>query len=172
MKLETFITNFMTDGSKDKYVKSIIKSDYIPYATKCSDCERIIRSCHYTTVDDRQRFVMNSPAQAMMFALVLVDRYTKIDIEYSADEYDELQKSGALGMIVSEIPEAEYQEYSTVLSMSIDDCVMKETNLASRFDDIEQAVRTVSGEYLEVLSSVIGVEEQNGNVLEGTSEGI
>ena len=43
MKLETFITNYMTDGNREKYVKGIVKTEYVPYTEKCADCERIIQ---------------------------------------------------------------------------------------------------------------------------------
>ena len=161
MKLDTFITNYMTDGSKDKYIKSIIKSDYVAYATKCSDCERIVRSCHYIDVDGNRRFSMNSPAQAMMFALLLVDRYTKIDIEYSVDVFDELQKCGALGMIVGMIPEAEHQEYSAIMNMTIDDVVMRETSVAFRLDDLIQAAFSIVDSYAKEIERLVGQENNN-----------
>ena len=147
MKLETFITNFNTDGNKEKYVKSVIKKDYIPYVEKCNDCQRIVRACHYKDVAGERRFSMNSPAQAMMFALLLVDRYAKIDIEYSAETYDELQKCGGLGMIIAAIPEAEYQEYSTLMHMAEDDMVVAETNVAARLDDLRQLLGLVFAAY-------------------------
>ena len=153
MKLETFITNFNTDGSKEKYVKSIVKKDYVPYVEKCDDCQRIVRACHYKDVAGERRFAMNSPAQAMMFALLLVDRYTKIDIEYSAATYDELQRCEALGMIVAAIPEAEYQEYSTLMHMVEDDAVMAETNVAARVDDMKQSFSILLSSYLETIEN-------------------
>lgn len=171
MKLETFITNYMTDGSKDKYIKSVIRPDYVSYSKKCSDCERIILSCHYQDIDGKRRFVINSPAQAMMFSLLLVDRYTKIDVEYTVDTYDELQKSGALGMIVSALPEAEYQEYSTIMHMFEDDLIMKETCVASRMDDLKQAVSSFVSLYLDAMSEVAKGGDNNGDILEGTTEG-
>lgn len=171
MKLETFITNFMTDGSKDKYVKSVVNGDYVPYVDKCNDCDRILRSCHYKDVDGVRRFVMNSPAQAMMFVLVLVDRYTKIDVEFSADTYDQLQKCGALGLIISSIPEGERQEYSAVLSMAEDDLVMTETNVGLRLDDIKQAVASFANSYMSAIAAAVETEENNGDVLEGATEG-
>ena len=159
MKLETFVTSFATDGSKEKYVKSHMKNEYVPYVTKCGDCERIVRSCHYKDVDGKMRFSMNSSAQAMMFALLLVDRYTKIDVEYGPEVYDELQKCGALGMIISAIPEAEYQEYSTLMHMAVDDIVMSETDVAAKLSDLLQAMGAV------LVASVDGLnqlEEENG----------
>lgn len=153
MKLETFITNFMTDGNKEKYVKGVIKKDYIPYVEKCNDCQRIVRACHYKDVAGERRFAMNSPAQAMMFALLLVDRYTKIDIEYNAETYDELQKCEALGMIVAAIPDAEYQEYSTLMHMVEDDLITAETNVAAKLEDFKQAVGTLLLSYSEVVNN-------------------
>lgn len=154
MKLETFITNFNTDGNKEKYAKSVIKKDYIQYVEKCSDCQRIVRACHYKDVAGERRFAMNSSAQAMMFALLLVDRYTKIDIEYNTETYDELQKCGALGMIVALIPEAEYQEYSTLMHMAVDDVIMAETNVAARLDDLKQAIDLIAESYNLALKQI------------------
>ena len=171
MKLETFITNYMTDGSKDKYIKSVIRPDYVSYSKKCSDCERIILSCHYQDIDGKRRFVINSPAQAMMFSLLLVDRYTKIDVEYTVDTYDELQKSGALGMIVSALPEAEYQEYSTIMHMFEDDLIMKETCVASRMDDMKQAMFTFVSSYLDTINEAVEGGVDRGDVLERVAEG-
>lgn len=171
MKLETFITNFMTDGSKEKYVKSVVANEYVSYVDKCNDCERILRSCHYKDVDGVVRFVMNSPAQAMMFALVLVDRYTKIDVEFGVDTYDQLQKCGALGMIISAIPNGEYQEYSAILHMAEDDLIMTETNVGLRLDDIKQAVASFADSYMNAIAAAVETEENNGDVLEGTTEG-
>ena len=162
MKLETFITNYMTDGSKEKYVKSVIKKDYVPYTEKCSDCERIARSCHYGEMDGKRRFAINSPAQAMMFALVLVDRYTKIDVEYGTDAYDELQKCGALGMLIAAMPEPEYQEYSTIMHMIEEDLIMSETSVASRLDDLIQAANSVLAATVEGLDRAIAQGGENG----------
>lgn len=154
MKFETFITNFNTDGNKEKYVKGIIKKDYVPYIEKCDDCQRIVRACHYKDVAGERRFAMNSSAQAMMFALLLVDRYTKIDIEYGAETYDELQKCGGLGMIIAAIPEAEYQEYSTLMHMAEDDMVVAETNVAAKLEDIKQALGSVLDVYAKAISEL------------------
>ena len=171
MKLETFITNYMTDGSKDKYVKGVMRADYIPYAEKCSDCQRIANVCHYKDIDGVRRFSMNSPARAMMFALVLVQKYTKIDIEFNADTYDELQKCGALGAIVGLIPDAEYQEYNTVMHMVEDDAVMTETNVSLRLDDLKQAIVSFGTSYIDAVMSYGGAAGNDGDILEGTSEG-
>lgn len=150
MKLERFVTNFSTSGNnKEKYVKDHIRSDYVSYADKVSDCERIVRACHYHDVDEKRRFRLNSPASAMMFTLVLVGRYTNIDLEYNVAEYDELQKCGALKVIISAIPEAEYQEYSAVMRMTEDDTVATETNVAARLDDMAQTINRAISVYSE-----------------------
>ena len=163
MKLETFVTNYVTDGSPEKYIKSHIVKDYVSYVTKCDDCERIARSCHYKDVDGKRRFSTNTPAKAMMFVLLLVDRYTKIDVEYSVEAYDALQKCGAVEAIMSAIPENELQEYSAIMRMVEDDLMLEETNVAARMDDFKQAVFAM----LDV--SMRAYEElENETVLEAT----
>lgn len=153
MKLDRFLTNFNTSGAgKEKYIKEHIKKDYVSYADKISDCERIARACHYHEVDGKSRFRLNSPASAMMFALVMVGRYTNIELEYSIDEYDELQKCGALGMIIGAIPEMEYDEYSTVMHMVEEDFVFAETDVASKMEDLKNAIGIVLASYVKALS--------------------
>lgn len=169
MKLDTFITHFHTDGDRAKTVKSVINNDYVPYTEKISDCTRIVNSCHYVDVDGKRRYKRNSPAAAMMFALVLVDRYTKIDVEYGTETYDELQKSGALGMIVAAIPEAEYQEYSTVMHMVDDDVVDAEGSIAARMDDLKQAIDSAMNAYFSMIDNVSAVNN-DGDLLETTAD--
>lgn len=165
MKLETFITNFNTDGSKEKCVKGIMRSEYVPYTTKCGDCMRILDACHYKEVDGKRRFSMNSPAQAMLFALNLIMRYTKIEFDPSVNAYDDLCSCGALKMIVDQIPAAESQEYSAIMRMCEDDLVAKETDLASRFDDFRQAISRFVDVYADQLmaAALSAAEEEESH---------
>lgn len=162
MKLEIFTTKFNTDGNREKLIKSVMKKDYVPYITKCTDCERIIKACHYKDIAGVLRFNMNSPAQAMLFALQLVSRYTTIEFDMDSVTYDELQKCGALKMIIESIPVSEYQEYNTIMNMRIDDAITNETDVAAKLEDIKQAISAVYDSYINAIGqSASGDDSEN-----------
>jgi hypothetical protein len=74
-------------------------------------------------------------------------------------------------MIISAIPNGEYQEYSAILHMAEDDLIMTETNVGLRLDDIKQAVASFADSYMSAIAAAVETEENNGNVLEGATEG-
>ena len=160
MKIDTFVKNFKVEQTRNEYLSKTIKREYVPYVTKVADCERIARSCNHIEVAGKRKYNVNSPAQAMMFILLLLSRYTNIDISYNAEDYDKLQSIGAIKAIIEMIPAGEYQEYSTVMRMVNEDMAVNENSLTLRFDDFKESIVMAVNRYLE------GIEAAANDVLE------
>lgn len=89
MTVKEFYEKYNLSENKDECIQAIYKEEYIPFETKVSDCNRIMKSTSYTNTDPNM-YKQNSASRRMLFILTLVDRYTDIDIDYTnaLEEYN------------------------------------------------------------------------------------
>ena len=135
MKLDLFIKEYKKAADKDKFLKSHIVNTYVNYERKTALCENIVNASMYTTENNQKHFRQNSPVKNELTLLSLVTEYTDIEIGDTGEEmlaaFNELNKEGVFGGIISNIPETEYVEFTTLLDMVTDDFLANERDLIS-----------------------------------------
>ena len=89
MTVKEFIEQYNEVKDKETYIKSLYKKEYVPFETKVSDCERIVKATSYTNTEPNM-FKQNTSSRNMLFILTLVDRYTDIDVDFgnALEEYN------------------------------------------------------------------------------------
>ena len=128
ISVEMFCKSFKSlSKGKDKMLEDFINKhvgvDYIPFTQKDALCTHIVESTCYIKDGDKKFIKFNSTGRYIFFVMKLIDLYT--DIEIGTDrldlQYDELNKVGAIGVLLKAIPKGEYNEFSSVLKMKLDD---------------------------------------------------
>lgn len=129
ISVEMFCKNYKANlKAKDKtfedFINKHITTQYIDFVEKNVYCDKIIESCCYINNDDDDRKIIkiNSTQRYLFFIMKLISLYT--DIEFGDEivtAYDELNKIGAINVLIAAIPESEYTEFSTILNMKMDD---------------------------------------------------
>lgn len=113
------------DSAMETFIKKHVVVDYIDFMQKDVVCTSIIKTTCYVKSGDKDIVKINSIGRYMLFIMNLIKLYTDIDIEFKDDitiqQYDKLNKVGAINTIISAIPESEYSEFSTILNMKMDD---------------------------------------------------
>lgn len=146
MKVNEFIEGYLKSETKDKYVISHIKNNYISYLSKVSECNQIIKSTCYTNTEPKV-FSRNRPNQNMLFVCRMIALYTDIELTFGdnllVEEFDNLNKLGLIDMIVSNIYEKEYSEFEFIMDMCIEDVYDNERSMASIIDTIKVLFSTV-----------------------------
>ena len=144
-----------TIESKEIFIKSVMNEHYIPYEEKVAVCENIVNNTYYKNVDRNcvsvKKLHINSPAQHMLFGLQLVKQYTNIDVDLkkSLEEFNLLNKSGVMNIVLTLIPETEFKEFEMLLGMICNDVMCNEyetrafiSNQVERFGELTGAVLT------------------------------
>ena len=127
------------DDAKEKTCKDRIKTTYIPILTKIAECSHLI---DITTemkndADGTVIFKLNTPGRYIGFSIKLISLYTDLEINEGLalyEDFDELNKCGALDMLLSCIPQHEYKEFNTLLSMSLEDYMSNNRDLTEYID--------------------------------------
>ena len=137
MKTKEFVEKFnklTNEENKGKLVKSIVKTDYLPFVEKCNVCQRIVKATYYHKGEDGVvRLHIDSASNYMLYCLCIVDEYTSIDVDFkdAIAEFDLLNKYGIIDIVSSYIPEKEMKELNMLLEMKGGDVLKNEYELHS-----------------------------------------
>ena len=129
----------------------IMNPHYVSYEMKITICEKVIENSYYKKSSDEKtkRLHINSPAQYMLYCLCLVKEYTyiEIDLSKSLEEFNLLNESELLDVIISNIPERELKEFRMILDMVGNDVLQNEyetyafiSNQVERFGELTGVV--------------------------------
>lgn len=121
------------DDLKQKLIKSIVTTEYLPYELKATICEKIVETSYYIKVKDingneHKKLHVNSITNYMLYCLSLIDYYTTISIDYneSLESFNKLNKTELLDVILNCIPEREIKEFRMILDMVESDLIQNE----------------------------------------------
>lgn len=118
--------------SKVALIQSVMNTGYVPYEMKVTICEKIVENTYYKKETkngiETKKLYINSPAQYMSYYLWIVKEYTHINIDFknSLEEFNLLNKTGLLDVIVEYIPEGELKEFRMLLDMVASDAMANE----------------------------------------------
>lgn len=91
MTVNEFVEKYNDSKNKEEYLRSVCKTEYVPFETKVADCNRILKSTSYTNTEPNM-YKQNSSSRKMLFLLTLIERYLDVDIDYTnaLEEYNKL----------------------------------------------------------------------------------
>lgn len=137
IKLSFFMTKYKmkkTDEERLQFVREHIKNEYVPFETKADVAKAIVGASYWKTekvngVQHRSLHV-DSVANYMLKCMALVDLYTDIERQKNdgkmLDDFNTLNGSGILDMIIQNINPRELKEFNMVLQMTQDDIISNE----------------------------------------------
>ena len=136
MTTKEFVGYFKMAKDKQAECKKRIIKNYIPFTNKITECYKVVKATMEHT-DDNQvtTYRQNTPMRFLIFNMSLLELYT--DLEFSEnliDEYDLLNEYGAIDVLIACIPEHEFKEFSTLLSMTVDDYMSNEREFTAYID--------------------------------------
>lgn len=141
------------DKTFDEFINKHITTKYIDYMMKCVWCDGIIKASCYIKNGDREIIKINSANRYLFFIMRLIQLYT--DIEFKEDEvvqtYDKLNEIGAINTLISAIPVDEYNEFTTLLNMKMDDFRENEYSVNGLIYNAKESLSLSE----EVINSVI-----------------
>lgn len=166
ISVDVFVKTYKaTSKAKDKtfedFIAKHITTTYIPYLTKVAYCQDIVEKTSHRVAGKNRNFVtVNSPNRHLFFTMKLIELYT--DIEFNTYEkvdkdnnisidYDKLKECGAAPVLISAIPEEEFDEFTTILTMVIDDFYQNEYSLTALAYNAKESLSLSE----EVINSVI-----------------
>lgn len=138
MKLTPFMTMYKTKKTPEKqieFIKEHVKNDYVPYEKKADVAKAIVKASYYQRTKnrgeiEREEFHIDSVAKYMLTCLSMVDLYTDIERSKnegkSLEEFNVLNGSGVLDLIIQNIDDRELKEFNMVLQMTCDDLMANE----------------------------------------------
>jgi len=129
----------MAKDKKAECEKHIVKK-YIPFAVKLAQCQSLAKATmeYQEKPEDAPRYSQNTALRYLAFSIQLINAYTDFDEiphEQGFDVYDMLKTCGAFEELMQLIPQDEVKEYSTLLSMCVDDYLANNRNLISYFEN-------------------------------------
>ena len=158
MQIKDFVDGFKATVNKESYCEKHIVNKYVPYLTKIAECNRIIDST-MARIDTNGNisFQQNTPVRFLIFHIQMLKFYTDLEINDKGfiDDFDALNEVGAFNILVSKLPEQEYKEFSTLLSMTADDYYANHRTVTSYIDNMMD-------NYKDLIMSKLQEGEQNG----------
>lgn len=141
------------DKTFEEFIQRHIITKYVPYLTKYTYCENIVKTTCHIKDGKREIIKVNSAMQYIFFIMRIIQLYTDIEIDEKkvVEEYDKLAEVGAIDTLVSAIPPSEYSEFSTLISMKMDDFRDNEYSLHALLYNIKESFSISE----EVINSVI-----------------
>lgn len=164
MRIDEFIEEFKKLNTDDKVdlVNGLITTEYVSYATKMTDCKRIIDSTSYTNTEPNM-FCINSPARHMLLNLQLIERYTDLEIDYNnaLEIYDMLDEAGAIDYIITSLPTKEVSKYCKIMKMMLKDFKMNERSMIGYLDSKLASLGIIGETLNNLIESTVESESED-----------
>ena len=137
------------------FIKKHIVNDYVDFMTKCAYCDRIIDTTCRKKDGERSIIRFDSVTQGLFFVMRLIDLYTDIEINNNdlIGDYDKLTKSGAIKYLIDNIPKSEYNEFSGILDMKLDDLRDNEYSITALLYNLKQSFSLSEEVITDVLNN-------------------
>lgn len=145
------ITKRTSDAVKKTYLNKVIKiKPHVSYVQREVIAKQIIDTAHFsipigtdiTTLTDEEIDnlskvpTINHSAQYVLSALMLVDLYTniKIDFKQGAFQYDKLVESGVINYVLDNVPESEINEFKMLIDYKYEEYYQKYFSMKAYVD--------------------------------------
>jgi len=154
MLISEFVEKYNEAKQKNAFVNKHIVTNYITYETKISLARNIVEVSMYKYINEKKRFIPNTPVRYMLFVQALIDSYTDLEWDKTDDgvldvseDFNNLEKNGLVEIIIAAIGD-DITKFTTVLNMVVDDTI--DTNrsivpfLETKFEAISMLLDTFS----------------------------
>lgn len=162
--VENFIKTFqVTLKAKDKtfedFLNKHIIKNYIDITTKTYWCNFIVDITTHFRDGNEDVIKVDSVARYILFTMRLIDLYTDIDIDFKdgnyVHQYDTLNEVGAIDSIINAIPSSEYNEFTAILDMKIEDFKDNEYSVKAILYNIKKAISISESVFDEIISDAV-----------------
>ena len=161
--------------------KNLVINDYVPFLKKVEMANKIARN---SLLDKKNNTIYRQlSVQYILFIRSIITLYTNLvgSTEIWIDEYDALDSSGLLDVVISKIPEKEFSEFKTIVDQVENDYIYNysrestmsrflnnlfetiKPNITSLFKIIDKKVKESSDEDLKVLFTNISNQIKHDN---------
>ena len=161
--------------------KNLVINDYVPFLKKVEMANKIARN---SLLDKKNNTIYRQlSVQYILFIRSIITLYTNLvgSTEIWIDEYDALDSSGLLDVVISKIPEKEFSEFKTIVDQVENDYIYNysrestmsrflnnlfetiKPNITSLFKIIDKRVKESSDEDLKVLFTNISNQIKHDN---------
>ena len=145
------ITKRTSDAVKKTYLNKVIKiKPHVSYIQRELIAKQIIDTAHFSIpigtditkltdeeLDNLSKVpTINHSAQYVLSALMLVDLYTniKIDFKQGAFQYDKLVESGVINYVLDNVPESEINEFKMLIDYKYEEYYQKYFSMKAYVD--------------------------------------
>ena len=161
-----------SENAKKAYINQVVKiKHHVSYIARDIVAKNIINTAHFTypegtdlsnmTAEDLEALdripAINRSAQYIMSALMLVDLYTNIKIDFTkgAFQYDKLVESEVINYVLDNVPESEINEFKMLIDYKYEEYYQKYFSIKSYIDSKLNIVESTVSTLLEMLNNVI-----------------
>lgn len=164
MTIKDFMAGYEKNGSeslKDKYIKEKVKvKTYLPFLEKVAVAQMLAK---HTTLDkETGNIKVDSCTNYLLFYRVIIENYTNLEVidDKFYEDYDLLNRSGALVKIMQMIPESEIKEFKMFCDMKQSDIMTNKGNVYSFVSEQVTRFGTLTGVTLKpILDSIAEAAE-------------
>ena len=164
-----------SENAKKAYINQVIKiKPHVSYVARDVVAKQIIDAAHFSfpegiditniSEDELENIEkvpkINRSAQYVMSALMLVDLYTNIKIDFAkgAFQYDKLVESGVINYVLENVPESEIKEFEMLIDYKYEEYYQKyfsmKSYVDSKLNDLELVINTLTDMITTTLSKI------------------
>lgn len=164
-----------SENAKKAYINQVVKiKPHVSYVARDVVAKQIIDTAHFSfpegvditnISEDELKNIekvpkINRSAQYIMSALMLVDLYTNIKIDFvkGAFQYDKLVESGIINYVLENVPESEINEFKMLIDYKYDEYYQKYFSMKayvdSKLNDLELVINTLTDMITTTLSKI------------------
>ena len=161
-----------SENAKKAYINQVVKiKPHVSYVARDVVAKQIIDAAHFSfpegvditnISEDELKNIekvpkINRSAQYIMSALMLVDLYTNIKIDFTkgAFQYDKLVESEVINYVLDNVPESEINEFKMLIDYKYEEYYQKYFSIKSYIDSKLNIVESTVSTLLEMLNNVI-----------------
>ena len=164
-----------SENAKKAYINQVIKiKPHVSYVARDVVAKQIIDAAHFSfpegiditniSEDELENIEkvpkINRSSQYVMSALMLVDLYTNIKIDFAkgAFQYDKLVESGVINYVLENVPESEIKEFEMLIDYKYEEYYQKYFSMKayvdSKLNDLELVINTLTDMIATTLSKI------------------
>ena len=164
-----------SENAKKAYINQVVKiKPHVSYVARDVVAKQIIDAAHFSfpegmditniSEDELENIEkvpkINRSSQYIMSALMLVDLYTNIKINFAkgAFQYDKLVESGLINYVLENVPESEINEFKMLIDYKYEEYYQKyfsmKSYVDSKLNDLELVINTLTDMIATTLSKI------------------
>ena len=161
-----------SENAKKAYINQVIKiKPHVSYVARDVVAKQIIDAAHFSfpegiditnISEDELKNIekvpkINRSSQYVMSALMLVDLYTNIKINFAkgAFQYDKLVESGLINYVLENVPESEIKEFEMLIDYKYDEYYQKYFSMKAYVDSKLSSLESVIGMLTDIITTSI-----------------